>query len=235
MLTSELFQDIGADIGAVFRDLEAKGVDMDKALALSQPTLQKLWEAQQKYGVVTDETTQKILKQAEEQGLVGDHMKDVNERILDVLVLIADVLGADIPDALRGIKPVAEKTASDFEKVFGKMKVPEVQVPIRFTSKGASVEFEGGGRFHVPGFQHGGIVKAPTVALVGEAGPEAVIPLSNLNNVMNKTGALSIYVAIDPKSKDVRILSEEERRQIQNWMFSGRLQVPTRAVSSRSR
>ena len=30
----------------------------------------------------------------------------------------------------------------------------------------------------IPGFQHGGIVRRPTFALLGEAGPEAVIPLN---------------------------------------------------------
>jgi tape measure domain-containing protein len=38
----------------------------------------------------------------------------------------------------------------------------------------------------IPALAHGGIVTAPTIAQVGEAGPEAVIPLSKLDNMMNK-------------------------------------------------
>ena len=66
---------------------------MARTLALSQPILQTLWEAQQQYGKVTDQTTDSILKQAEEQGIVGAHMKDVNQKILDVLLAIGKVLG----------------------------------------------------------------------------------------------------------------------------------------------
>jgi hypothetical protein len=31
-------------------------------------------------------------------------------------------------------------------------------------------------------FQHGGIVTRPTLAMIGEAGPEAVIPLNKIGN-----------------------------------------------------
>ena len=38
--------------------------------------------------------------------------------------------------------------------------------------------FAGGKSFHIPEMAKGGIVNGPTVALLGEAGPEAVVPLS---------------------------------------------------------
>lgn len=125
LLTAELFQTVGADIGDIFREMEAKGVDMSVAMALSQPILQKLFEAQKNYGLITDETTQKILDQAKEQGLVGDHMKDVNQKILDVLLLIGDVLGAKIPDALRGIRAPAREAAEGIKAEFDKVKAPK--------------------------------------------------------------------------------------------------------------
>jgi len=40
------------------------------------------------------------------------------------------------------------------------------------------VPFAGGKSFHIPEMAKGGIVNGPTVALLGEAGPEAVVPLS---------------------------------------------------------
>jgi TP901 family phage tail tape measure protein len=237
VLTGETFQTVGADVGQIFRDLEAKGVDMNKALALSQPTLQKLWEAQQKYGLVTDETTQKILKQAEEQGLVGDHMKDVNEKILDVLLAIGEVLGAKLPAALRGLKAPAVQAGQDIKDALT-VRPPPITVPVRFSSTGARIDFEGGGSFNIPGFQHGGVVNRPTLAYLGETGPEAVIPLDRLTGSLEgpgEAGPINVYVAIDPASKKASVLSEDQRRLIQNWMFSGRLQVPTRAVASRGR
>ena len=40
------------------------------------------------------------------------------------------------------------------------------------------VPFAGGKSFKIPRMAAGGIVSSPTIALLGEAGPEAVVPLS---------------------------------------------------------
>jgi hypothetical protein len=128
-MTAELFQTVSDDIGASFRDLEAKGGDVAKAMALSQPILQKLWEAQQRYGAVTDETTAALLRQAEEQGLVGAHMQDVNEKILDVLIAIADVFGAVIPESMRRTEDAAANTAASIERNFKNVRI---NIPVDF-------------------------------------------------------------------------------------------------------
>ena len=46
--------------------------------------------------------------------------------------------------------------------------------------------------WHIPGFANGGIITTPTLAMVGEAGPEAVIPLSKLGNMGNTTINVSV-------------------------------------------
>ena len=43
----------------------------------------------------------------------------------------------------------------------------------------------GGGGGGLPGFQHGGIVTGPTMAMVGEGGPEAIVPLSGFHAMEN--------------------------------------------------
>ena len=43
----------------------------------------------------------------------------------------------------------------------------------------------------------GGIVTKPTVAMIGEAGPEAVLPLSQLSNVINKTSTDNRNVTVN--------------------------------------
>lgn len=53
------------------------------------------------------------------------------------------------------------------------------------------------GGINIPGFANGGIVTGPTLAMVGEKGPEAIIPLSQLGNMggggvtVNVTGGLA--------------------------------------------
>jgi hypothetical protein len=44
----------------------------------------------------------------------------------------------------------------------------------------------------VPAFAKGGIVTGPTLALIGEAGPEAVIPLTGSNTPMGSTYNISV-------------------------------------------
>ncbi|HVL67205.1 MAG TPA: phage tail tape measure protein [Vicinamibacterales bacterium] len=180
IMTRDLFEAFGADVAAQLQKIAAGGGDMAQAMALSQPVLQQLWEAQQKYGAVTDESTAAMLRQAEEQGLVGAHMKSVNEKILDVLLAIGDAFGAKIPDSLRTFQGAAETAARSVERTFQNMQLPEVSIPIRFTGGGGSLEF-GGGSYELPEprtqLAKGGIVRRPTVALIGERGPEAVVPL----------------------------------------------------------
>lgn len=100
-LTAEIFNDMGADAAVQFKLLQERGVSADMALLMMQPTLQALYEAQKKFGFATDEATQKLIDMGIEHGLVGDQFQDINSKILDVLVIIAEVLGADIPEAYR--------------------------------------------------------------------------------------------------------------------------------------
>ncbi len=52
----------------------------------------------------------------------------------------------------------------------------------------------------IPRMAEGGIVNSPTLALIGEAGPEAVVPLDRLNNgggiTINVTGGLATSAEI---------------------------------------
>ena len=100
-LTAEDANRMGAQLKDVYDTLINRGVSGNDALLLMQPSLQALYEAQQKFGFAVDDTTQGLIDQAREQGIVGDQFKDVSSKMLDVLLLIADVLGADIPDAYK--------------------------------------------------------------------------------------------------------------------------------------
>src|SRR5262249_23742993 len=117
-LSPEAFQAAAADIGASIQSIIDKGGDAARPLALSEAVLQTLWENQQKYGGITDETTASLLKQAEQQGLVGEQMKSVNEKILDVLLAIGKVLGADLPKYFTNLVKPAQDAATGIENAF---------------------------------------------------------------------------------------------------------------------
>jgi hypothetical protein len=173
--SATLFAAVSKDIGTQIQAVIDKGVPMEQALALSQPQLQALWEAQQKWGFAVDETTAAILNEAIQQGFVGEQMKSVNQQILDVLLAIADVFGATIPGAMRGLPAAASAAADGMNAAFGKVRPPSV-------TAGGGVDPNGESWVDgVPGLAGGGIVRARpggTLVRVGEGGQdEAVVPL----------------------------------------------------------
>ena len=62
-------------------------------------------------------------------------------------------------------------------------------------------------QYLVPGLAAGGVVTGPTVAMIGEAGPEAVIPLSQLPSMVPQTGGGSMSITV-PLVVDGRVLAE---------------------------
>lgn len=113
LLTEGRFNDLGEAAAAQFELIKERTSDADTQLMLMQPTLQALWEAQQTFGFKTDEATQKLIDMGVEHGIVGQNMKDINKQILDILLLIAEALGAELPDAYKRHRDSVE---NDFRK-----------------------------------------------------------------------------------------------------------------------
>jgi hypothetical protein len=139
---------------------------------MQQPVLQALWEDQQKYGAVTDDTTASLLQQAEEQGIVGEKQKDVQNKILDVLMSIATVFGATLPDSVQtfadkakdsfnSVKLNAQDAKSDIAAQFATM--PDIKLNFDYGAPPDVVPMAAGGE---------GTVDRPTLFLAGEAGRE---------------------------------------------------------------
>jgi hypothetical protein len=64
-------------------------------------------------------------------------------------------------------------------------------------------------------FAEGGIVTSPMMGVVGEAGPEAIIPLDRLGGMGGDTFVINVSGAIDPEAtarQIRRILQDAERR-----------------------
>jgi TP901 family phage tail tape measure protein len=182
MLTQERFAALGMTITQAFGQLTAQGVAGTTAMEMMQPQLQKLWEAQQTFGLKTDAATQALIDQAVTQGLVGQNMKDVNSQILDVLTAIAKVLGAELPAAFNALGPAAAQAGQAIQTEFGNIRVG-VGVDWNIGNMPQPGGPTGGTGSKSPTSSDwrpmaaGGIVTRPMHALIGEAGPEAVIPL----------------------------------------------------------
>jgi TP901 family phage tail tape measure protein len=191
-----LFGAVAGDIGAQIQAVIDKGVPMAQVFALAQPQLQAIWEAQQKWGFAVDETTAALLAEAEAQGFVGAQMQSVNQQILNVLIAIGNVLGADIPAALGALPGHAQNAANGMQSAFDGVKGPNL--PEGWT---ASTPIEGTPAFSAndfPQMASGGIVRARpggTLVNVGEGGrDEAIVPLGSSLAGM---GGRELHLSVD--------------------------------------
>ena len=112
-----------------------------------------------------------------------------------------DGIGGKVSGVMEGVKEVVKGAInwiiSKINNFIGKVNT--------ILSKGAGIfGFDVASLPTIPALAEGGIVTKPTVALIGEAGPEAVVPLSGANA---PTGNVSINInwtgAVDRQSADM--------------------------------
>jgi hypothetical protein len=89
-MSQEMFTDFSLSAIQMRDDLVNAGATGGQALAMMQPTLQTLWELQDDFGFKVDETTQKLLDEAEAAGLVGDKHKSATSQMVDGVNKLVD-------------------------------------------------------------------------------------------------------------------------------------------------
>lgn len=72
----------------------------------------------------------------------------------------------------------------------------------------------------IPALASGGIVTAPQLAMIGEAGPEAVIPLNQLNNIMNSGGNSSPGGNTSSTAQPINVTLQLDGRTLARTMYS---------------
>ena len=166
LLTEETFDGLNTQVAATFAGLVEQGKSGDDALRLMQPTLQTIFELQEKFGFSVDNATQDLLDQAKAQGIVGDQFKSAQDKMVDalgktndILTAIADKLGAKLPEAAR-------RGAASVEDAFSHIP-DDIQVNVHWDVDDLVLEAPElagaatGGRVTANGIQHfgrGGVV-----------------------------------------------------------------------------
>jgi TP901 family phage tail tape measure protein len=230
----DLASAFGSELAFQFKNLVDGGVDSREALALMQPQLQKLWEAQEKFGEFTDEGTKAMLDQAAKYNLVGPDMKDVNKQILDVLVQIRDMFRNDIPGAIPRTQNALDS-----------LRAPNLRGRITFDvegAEGASPEVVMDPTRH--GAARGIYGNWGTGTPVMLHGPEVVMPLDRFEAAMNRqwdramemraggdVGGYGGDIVIDAVLKlDEREVGRFTKRITQDALRRGEIRVPPSAV-----
>jgi len=185
LLTQESFDALAGIIKDSFTELTVQGVSGADALKLMQPQLQKLWEASQAWNLKLDEGTEALLAQAEASGLVGEKFKPAQEQMVDGINKLIGRLDALLTGLGIDLPREAATGAAGVENELGKIKIGPVHIPIRYDIPELPDGYRGGlgptGPTNQPPLlAAGGVVSGRMHAIVGDAGPEAVIPLDRL-------------------------------------------------------
>ena len=172
---------------------------------------------QNKFGPQIDAITEKLVQQGlsyqEAWGLARVQVKSALDSIMSTIAAGLGAQGQGILEALRQGTISWEQAwvllGGKIEDVIRLMKelnaVSGISEAAELTPWGASAQAAiaqniadvAAGKFDEPAMQHGGIVTRPTRALIGEAGPEAVIPLTGGKG---GGGMFNIYLQLDGRT-----------------------------------
>jgi hypothetical protein len=104
-----------------FDEIIAKGGDSQMALRLMAPALEDLVKYSESYGYTIDANTRSLIDQAREQGLLSEQQKTDAQVTNDILLLIAETLGAVIPESLQETTGAIQSQQESFGEAAGAM------------------------------------------------------------------------------------------------------------------
>ena len=179
LLNQEAFAGFAAELYAGYKALEEQGKGGATAMAGMQGALQKVWELSEDFGYTLSDNERGLVDFAKEAGLIGDQFRPAADRMATAVEALVNRLDQFL-DRLDGIGPAAATASQELADTLGRTTVPPIDLRFRPVIIG---DLPGGGSVDasgtaIPALGSGGIVRRPTLALIGEQGPEAVVPLS---------------------------------------------------------
>lgn len=140
-LDADTFSGLAAAVGDTFNNLVSEGKDGNQVLKLIAPSLQTIFELQERTGFAVDETTANLIAQAKAQGIVGDQFKSTGDQTVDalnktneILTAIAKALGATLPAA-------AQAGAAGVQNALDGIKAPQINIKVGVDTSGISNDF----------------------------------------------------------------------------------------------
>jgi len=152
----------------MYDKLIEKGFSQEQAVLMMGPALKTIMEAHEKLGIPVDENTQKLIDQAKEAGLLETEQASGWSAITTAVGTLVGKMD-ELITRLMGVKDKVNEIPSEIN----------IAAHVSYTDSGIDTSGQHGLEFSAA---HGGIVTRPSVGLVGEAGPEAIIPLTNLES-----------------------------------------------------
>lgn len=203
-------------------DVAAGALTSNEAMRLMQPTLQTLWEMQRAFGYEVDENTQRLLDQAEAEGLIGRQFMSATDRMaigIDRIVTLLETwmryLKIDIPES-------AYDAADAMNNAFDGVN-PEIEVEYRYKQVGPNPTPDDAGAIDIPDGWEGPryasgahLVNQPHLAMVGDS-EEWIIRDPTFRDIMDEAamvGAASVAKTTTPTGGNMIINVHMEGRKV---------------------
>ena len=137
---------------------------------------------------------------------------DFKSKVTTTFNSIKDAIVTPIQNAINKIKSIISTIKGWFPinigKIFSNLKLPHFTLSGKFSLKDMTVP-----KLSVDWYKTGGIFDSPSVIGVGEAGPEAVVPLDKLWDKLDKLqGETNIVINVNGANADPREIADEVRR-----------------------
>ena len=180
LLNQDAFAGFTAELLAGYKALEAQGKGGTVAMAGMQGALQKAWELSEDFGFSLGKGEQELIDYAESAGLIGDRFRPAADRMANAIDALVERFDRFLERLSTGLPAAANAAAAATQDAFRGLQMPTVEIPTRILPPdNAPAGYDGHRGQYIPALASGGIVSRPTVALIGESGPEAVVPLSS--------------------------------------------------------
>jgi len=145
-LDAEMFAGLASQAGMAFAKLVEGGTAADDAMLLLQPTLQRIWELEQQFGWSVDESTQALIDQAREAGLIGEAFKSPMDKMIGAIDKLIERLDVFLSKIL-GIPSAADDAANGMNDAFGRVQGPNFGGAVEDPFAGAPSFASGTGGF----------------------------------------------------------------------------------------
>jgi hypothetical protein len=198
LLTQDMFSGLTGQITSTFGTLIAGGADGETALRLMQDPLQTVYELSQEFGFAVDESTQALVEQAKEQGIVGEKFKSVQKQMLDATNKLVSAIERLANSFTGSLARQAEAGARSVQRSLDGIEAPSLTIEIDYSDPGFTPNVSGG---EYPEFQHGsgGIRNFGTGTLAMLHGREAVLTEHQLNRVGGRNSkAVVVNLSVEP-------------------------------------
>jgi TP901 family phage tail tape measure protein len=179
LLNQESFAGFAEEMLKAYQQMEVNGKGGLQAMMGMRGGLQKLWELSTDFGYTLSEQQQQLVDYAEQGGLIGDKFRPATDRMISAIDALVQRLDKFI-EKLEQLPDAGKSAANELEKALSNIRPDPIHQDYYLDPKSPPATLPGGQATQtgMAVLGAGGIVTHPTRALIGERGPEAVIPLS---------------------------------------------------------